>query len=73
MPITDIAPPVLPMPPTDVQDYLFNRNWYTISISTGEQMWAHSNPDLHGQYFQWPEALAYEIFKNFVILKTAGE
>lgn len=72
MPIT--PPPIIQEPiyhaaPNDVQTYLISRGWTCRHDNT----WSNSREDLYSEFFQWPEALAYEIFQNFVMLKNAGE
>lgn len=62
--------PIYHMAPVDVQNYLYSRGW---KMQGNENLWMKSTDGFYGEDFQWPEALAYEIFQNFVLLKTGDE
>ncbi len=71
-PIIQVTPPLEPVhraAPTEVVNYLISRGWQSIH----NNLWINDCQELIGLDFQWPEALAYEVFQNFVMLKTAGE
>lgn len=53
--------------PAKVNSWLVNRGWTNTSGAHWER-WDDS--DIIGQQFDWPEALAYELFKMLILLDS---
>jgi len=73
MPLPDPVVPPTPYchnAPVDVGAFLYSKGW---SLNSTNNAWKNMRNEIAGYDFDWPEALAYEMFRTFVLLKTQDE